>query len=271
MPKKIFTNFVIMCMVIFSTVIAEESIKNWTYPILISYLQSDYNKLINRENLLAEDYEPNDLVRVSTKTATSQEIFVRKATEDALIELFKAAESANIKLFVKSGYRSYSTQKTMYRNRLSSMNGVDDKIVAPPGSSEHQSGLAVDIINVDFLGDKRMTQAFGKTNEGKWLVENCAKFGFILRYPKEKENITNIFYEPWHLRYVGTEISNYVMKNDLTHEEFTQEWKNALNEYELNGGSLKMAYEFEKQLNKLQVTETELENGETEVSITTQN
>ena len=130
-----------------------------------------------------------------------------------------------------SGYRSYRTQKTMYYNRLEKNKGKDDGVVAYPGSSDHQTGLGIDVINKAGIG-KKFTEAFAKTKEGKWLQENCWDYGFIIRYQKDKEEITKIIYEPWHLRYVGVQVAQYMHENNLSLEEFTQEWQQAVAQYE---------------------------------------
>jgi len=119
----------------------------------------------------------------------------------------------------------------MYYNRLNKNNGKDDGVVAYPGSSDHQTGLGIDVINKAGIG-KKFTEAFGKTKEGKWLAENCWDYGFIIRYQKDKEDITKIIYEPWHLRYVGVQVAQYMHANNLSLEEFTQEWNQAVAEYE---------------------------------------
>ena len=89
--------------------------------------------------------------------------------------------------------------------------------VTVPGSSEHQIGLAVDIITADYTS---LDEGFGDTPAGKWLAENSCKYGFILRYPQGKEEITSIEYEPWHFRYVGTEAATVITENDICLEEF---------------------------------------------------
>ena len=106
------------------------------------------------------------------------------------------------------------------------MGGKDDGVVAYPGSSDHQTGLGIDVINKAGIG-KRFTAAFAKTKEGIWLAEHCWDFGFIIRYQKEKEDITKIIYEPWHLRYVGVQVARYMRDRGLSLEEFTEEWQAA--------------------------------------------
>ena len=91
--------------------------------------------------------------------------------------------------------------------------------VMPPGYSEHETGLALDIVAADY---QLLDDAQENTEENRWLRENCWKYGFILRYPKDKEDITQIDYESWHFRYVGTEAAEYIMKNNITLEEYIE-------------------------------------------------
>ncbi len=125
---------------------------------------------------------------------------------DAFEIMRKDAVSQGINLRVISGYRSYSTQNTIY-NRYVNRDGVAvaDTYSARAGYSEHQSGLAADINSLD--------QAFINTAEGKWLNENCSKYGFIIRYPHDKESLTGYMYEPWHIRYIGKDIAKKLYNN----------------------------------------------------------
>lgn len=145
--------------------------------------------------------------------------------------------------------------------------GVDDELVQYPGSSEHQSGLAFDVVNSHYANAKGMNAGFYNTKEGKWLDENCTRFGFVIRYPKDKEDITKIKYEPWHIRYLGIDIAEYMHEHNLCHEEFTDEWKNALEEYKSKGGTISSAIEYENKASMPQVLEQDLENGDTEISL----
>jgi len=97
------------------------------------------------------------------------------------------------------------------------------KWVAVPGTSEHNLGLVVDIVNQGYTG--ALEQYFEDSPTFTWLYENCADYGFILRYPKTKEAVTGIVYEPWHYRYVGEEVAHYIMDNDLTLEEYWEKVK----------------------------------------------
>ena len=121
----------------------------WDYPLSpeIIYDYSDYLVLTNREELLSSSYSPADLVYISARRASSDKMQLRQAASDALSAMFSAANKAGYTLYAKSAYRSYKTQSTMYQNRLDKNNGKDDGFVAYPGSSDHQTGLGVDILN----------------------------------------------------------------------------------------------------------------------------
>jgi len=207
--------------------------KVWTYPISYELLKtSEYIVLANKDSLLDENYVPEDLTDdLKCRKISYDPIRMRKTAAEALYTLFDAAEKDDIYLYAHSGYRSYKTQNTMYYNRLKKNKGVDDGYVAYPGSSDHQTGLGIDVINKAGIG-KKFTKAFGDTKHGKWLAENCWDYGFIIRYQADKEEITQIAYEPWHLRYVGVQVAQYMRDNHLSLEEFTAEWKEAVAAYE---------------------------------------
>ncbi len=130
-----------------------------------------------------------------------------------LNEMISVAKSEGYNLWVLCGYRSYVDQYIIY-NGYVSRDGQQaaDRYSARPGHSEHQSGLAFDL--------NSLSQDFGNTPEGIWLAENCYKYGFIIRYPKEKESITGYMYEPWHVRYLGVEKAKQVFESGLCLEEF---------------------------------------------------
>ena len=244
----------------------------WSYGVPLSCLYAKENMLVNRDNLLAADFEPSDLVKMSVKRATSAAIYMQRVAAQALEEMFEAAKAEGYTLYLKSGYRSYGTQKTTYTNRLANNGGKDDGVVAAPGSSEHQTGLACDVLNGDYAGRPRMTTDFAETAEAQWMKENCATFGFILRYPEGKTDITGIIFEPWHFRYVGKDVAGYIMRNELTLEEFTDQWQMAVAEFQGRGGDIdqQIAYEEARSLNgpESYILEIYGEDGDAEVSLT---
>ena len=128
--------------------LAEGDLPAWDYPIAPEILQdpNDYIRLANRENLLDGSYVPSDLVRVTAKHVSGT-FQLRKAVNDALLTMFAAANQDGCTLYVKSAYRSYQTQRTMYYNRLEKNGGKDDGWVSYPGASDHQTGLGADILN----------------------------------------------------------------------------------------------------------------------------
>ena len=209
----------------------------WKYPLAANLVEGrgGYLVLTNKSALMDGDFEPHDLVELKLR-ATSRGFQLRSEAAEALGAMFKAAEDeAGLKLYVKSAYRSYQTQKTMYQGRTERY-GRDDGVVAYPGSSDHQTGLGVDLLNYSWSQREGMTPEFGQTAEARWMEENAARFGFILRYMPEKQDITGIIYEPWHFRYVGKPVAEYIMKNRLSLEEFSEEVKAAIAAYEAAGG-----------------------------------
>ena len=128
------------------------------------------------------------------------------ATTEAFNKMQAAAKVDGLNIYISSGFRSYSYQKTLYNNYVN-RDGVTaaDTYSARAGHSEHQSGLAFDVNTIN--------DSFANTEEGKWLNDNCYKYGFILRYPKGKSDETGYQYEPWHFRYVGVELAEKLYNN----------------------------------------------------------
>jgi zinc D-Ala-D-Ala carboxypeptidase len=178
--------------------------------------------LVNKQNKLPNDYEPIDLV-----TAGIPFIFIgdspkRKMREEAAVaieKLFAGAAQEGIKLLGVSAYRSLATQDALF-NYYVDRDGYEEAITysAQPRTSEHETGLAIDVTGGD--GKCPAEDCFGSTLEAKWLAENAASYGFIIRYPKGKEDITGYQYEPWHLRYVGKSIAKEIMGRGITLEEY---------------------------------------------------
>jgi D-alanyl-D-alanine carboxypeptidase len=179
-----------------------------------------YLILVNADNPLPEDMEPN------LKTIQGNFKLEEKAA-DAYLEMKAAAKEDGISLLVVSAHRPQATQERLYKNKVQEFLNkgysedeaavVAATIVARPGTSEHNTGLAVDIATPDF---QRLIEAFAETPAAKWLAANAHKYGFVLRYPKDKTDITGIIYEPWHFRYVGLEHAQYMYENNLCLEEY---------------------------------------------------
>lgn len=139
-------------------------------------------------------------------------------TNQAVLKLIAAATADGVKMVVRSGYRSYQAQKDGYESALRSYSSVEEakRYNAPPGASEHQTGLAVDMWD-----GRNRGHAFRGTPTDHWLAEHAYRFGFIIRYPKGKESVTGYADEPWHLRYVGIETSQkFAVNKTLTLEEY---------------------------------------------------
>lgn len=239
----------------------------WQFPVSLTALKSKYALLVNADHLLDSKFKPDPQLRVKgVKMATSSAVYLEKTAAEALEDMFngasevtefvyvtesgaeKTAEFRNgIMLYLKSGYRSYGQQATIYANYLDRNNNVDDGYVAKPGASEHQSGLCADVLNEDYAGRPTMTQDFKWTPEAQWMKQNCAKYGFILRFPEDKEDETGIKFEPWHVRYVGKEIATYLMDTGMALDTFIQSANEAIEAFEQAGGDVEaqLAYEFE--------------------------
>ena len=139
----------------------------------------------------------------------------------ALEEMFAACrEETGITLKAVSGYRSYQRQSTIYQNKLDKVGTREraDQYVARPGASEHQLGLAMDVGQKS--DDVNLTSSFGRTKGGKWVAENCWRFGFILRYQEGWEDVTGYEYEPWHVRYVGKENAQRIHEANMPLETY---------------------------------------------------
>ena len=238
----------------------------WNYPLSPEIINDFdmYLTLTNRQELMPADYKPGDLVTVTAHRTVKCEL--RKAANDALNAMFEAAAQAGYTLYVKSAYRSYDTQNTMYYNRLEKNHGKDDGLVAYPGSSDHQTGLGVDILNYDWTQKDGMNKEFAKTAEAQWMEAHCQEFGFVLRYMEDKEEETGIKFEPWHFRYVGVEAAKYIMGQHLSLEEFTREWRAYLSSFEAAGGSLKLLLWERSRMNEATVLSVS-DEGEEELSI----
>lgn len=160
--------------------------------------------IVNKKNPLPADYDKGE-------DPTAKAAFDKMAT---------AAKAEGIELVAFSGYRSYEYQTSLY-DRYVAKDSKDaaDRYSARPGYSEHQSGLAFDI-GEKGREDLWLTSAFGETKAGQWLVNNAHKYGFILRYPEGKEDITGFMYESWHFRYLEGDLAKKVYEAGVTLEEY---------------------------------------------------
>lgn len=173
------------------------------------------NILVNKHNYLTEDYVPENLENINSSYALSNMKMVSEA-KNAFENLSKDASKQNLKVIAMSTYRSYEYQVDLY-NRYVKTDGKEaaDTYSGRPGNSEHQTGLAVDVYNV-----KESYTNFEKTKEYTWMQDNAYKYGFILRFPKDKENETGYEFESWHYRYVGLEVAKYIKEHNISFEEY---------------------------------------------------
>ncbi|WP_312832092.1 M15 family metallopeptidase [Sedimentibacter saalensis] len=181
--------------------------------------------LVNKKNNLSSTYVPEDLVKLEGIPTVLENPEINQLRETAYIalkDMFQAAaDEEGYELHARSGYRSYGTQKDLYNSYVKNHGqAAADKYSAKPGQSEHQTGLSMDITCAAM--NFQLDDTFGNTDEGKWVSENAHRFGFIVRYPKNKEDITGYFYEPWHIRYLGVELATKVYESGLTLEEFME-------------------------------------------------
>lgn len=181
--------------------------------------------IVNKERYLADDYIPSDLVEVNVPFSfegQNERRFLRQEAAEALERLFEQADEDHMDLVAVSGYRSYATQHSLFHHYVS-IHGEEETLTfsAYPGTSEHQTGLTMDV-STPSIGNA-LKQSFADTKEGQWVKDNAAEFGFIIRYPQHKEHITGYTFEPWHLRYVGIPLAQIVVKQDLTLEEYFTE------------------------------------------------
>lgn len=187
-------------------------------PASIWVVVNKHRQLNPSSYIPAELVVPNVPLR---SNITSTEQYVRRDMATALESLVAAAKSENINLNLQSGYRSYTFQVSLYNSYVASDGQVAaDRYSARPGYSEHQTGLAADIGGMT-NPSCNVAECYADTVEGKWLAANAWKYGFIIRYPADKEPITGYQYEPWHVRYVGVDLSTEMHKTGVeTLEEF---------------------------------------------------
>lgn len=178
--------------------------------------------LINRQNKLPNNYKPADLVDTNIPFIFSQKTEkqeMRKIAAAAIEKLFAGAKKQGINLLGVSAYRSYSVQQAVFNHYVEEDGFQKAKTYsAAPGTSEHETGLAIDVTGEN--GKCPAENCFANSREAEWLQANAAKYGFIIRYPKGKAAITGYEYEPWHLRYVGKSIAEYIMSRGITLEEY---------------------------------------------------
>ncbi|WP_392389017.1 M15 family metallopeptidase [Gorillibacterium timonense] len=177
---------------------------------------------MNKTRKLPADYVPADLVEPNVRFSFSEKLEKRKMRKEAagaLEKLFAGAKKDGVILYAVSGYRSYKTQESLF-NAYVKRDGEAEasRYSARAGTSEHQTGLAMDVSSKSV--NYQLSEKFGETAEGKWLAKHASEYGFIIRYPKGTEKITGYMYEPWHIRYLGKELAQEVVKQGVTLDEY---------------------------------------------------
>ena len=190
--------------------------KDWYTNTKKTDLEKGHLILTNKFYYLENSYNENNMVNVSKQYSYGENQMLTSETYNAFLDMFKAAKKEDLTLIINSSYRSYEEQEEVY-NEFKDSRGIEyaDKFAAHPGHSEHQTGMAIDI---QTYGSKSST--FEEFDEFKWLQKNAHKYGFILRYPKDKEYLTGYEYESWHYRYVGVEVATYIYQNNITFDEY---------------------------------------------------
>ena len=174
--------------------------------------------LASSEAPLPADYVPDGLRQISAEQpgvnlVTSRSMLLQEEALEALYRLMRAADRSGVKLYVRQAYRSYADEARRY-DLLSASGQVAHK----PGESSYQTGLSVALVGADWRTEE-LTEAFANSKEAKWLSEHAVEYGFVLRYPEGKENVTGWMYEPWHYRYVGVDTAAIMAAQEICLEE----------------------------------------------------
>lgn len=217
LEKKIDNIACIMVVVLVLLLFYEENKDEFYVNIKEIDAPSTITVLVNKNNVLPKDYIPSDLRLINNRYALDNK-YLR---EEAAINFENLSADASVlgyKIIATSAYRDYEYQGKLF-NEYTETKGLDYALVcsAKPGHSEHQTGLALDV-----MGSNEDYDEFEKSIEFNWMRENAHKYGFILRYPKGKEHITGFKYEPWHYRYIGVEHAKKIYEENLTLEEYLQ-------------------------------------------------
>lgn len=179
--------------------------------------------LVNKTHPIDRDYKPEDLVKIKYYAADRSEAgrYMRAEAAEAFHQLVEKAAEEGIELKMTTAYRSYDFQKTLFDNYVKREGeAAANRYSARPGQSEHQTGLSVDVSSPSV--GYQLTGEYANTTEGKWLAAHAHEFGFIIRFPQGKEDITGYLYEPWHIRYVGKTTAKEIYDAGLTLEEYLQ-------------------------------------------------
>lgn len=211
MKKYIILFLFIIVTIIYKILFGKQFYKN----IKLIENPDSYHVLVNKNNKLPAIYVPKDLEELSNDVSYDNK-FLRKKAALAFTKLSRDASKSGYKIIAVSTYRSYDYQKGLFEHYVEEK-GLKYALYcsAKAGHSEHQTGLAVDV-----MGENLDYNLFEETKEFEFMKNNAHKYGFILRYPNHKKNITGFKYEPWHYRYVGIKLATYLYNNNLTLEEY---------------------------------------------------
>lgn len=188
----------------------------WYNETFKTNTNDNYLMLVNKFNYLENDYERIDLQNVSLQYS-----YAGNKVASIVIENFEnmrneVEKELGVRLMINSSYRSYKSQKEIYNEYKKISLKYADSYAARPGFSEHQTGLAIDITSLEH----KTAKEFKESEEYAWLKENCYKYGFVLRYPENKEHITGYNTESWHFRYVGNKAAKIVHDENITFDEY---------------------------------------------------
>lgn len=182
--------------------------------------------LVNFQYALEKDFIPQDLSPLNADYSVDSRIL------DAAKNMIYTALAEDVNITIVSAYRDYDRQRDLFDNKVQRLLDEENysvdkareeasKVVAYPGTSEHQLGLALDLVDSDH---RELDESQENTDAYQWLKEHCHEYGFIVRYPNGKTDITGIIYEPWHFRYVGEEAAKIIMKKGITLEEYLKDY-----------------------------------------------
>lgn len=171
---------------------------------------------VNKYYTLPDDFEPIDISDISIRYSYNGNKMTKEAN-DAYVSMWNSAKNEGLTLIVNSSYRDLATQERVYNNiKASSGMKEADKVAARPGHSEHQTGLAIDVFEVG----NQATSTFKDSPAYTWLKNNAHLYGFIERYPEDKEYLTGYSFESWHWRYVGIEVATKMYEENITFDEY---------------------------------------------------
>ncbi len=228
----------------------------WTFEVPLSSLDDSLLTLASPLAPMEDSGEPKDLVTAlsrrsgengenlngGVRKASNVSMQLREDAYDALVLMFNTAETEGVELYLRQGYRSHEDLTQRYENAVKR----GDSDVPQPGQTDYQTGLAAMVVGKAWRAKPLKAETFTQTPECQWLAENCDRFGFILRYPEFKSELTGADFEPWHLRYVGTDIARYIHREGICLEEFLEVKTQAEADFAQQGGDLAAAIAAER-------------------------